>query len=160
MSFNIKNQILNLKSDKQGVASLSAILLIGAIIVDIALVGMFIVFIANNTNYGFRLSAQAYADAESGIQDAILRVIRNQYSDDDPYTIPSGATIEICDDSDASCNNTVICNGSPSCAISVGKREIVSDGQALTKRRRLRATLDVDPHTGEVRPVAIYEISL
>jgi len=141
-----------------GVAALPTILLIGGIIVEIGIAGAFISFLLSQSGFGAKLSAEAFAAAQSGIDDAMMRIVRdkNFYTGPAaPYTLTVGnrsAQVIICKDF-----KTV----SSACdTINDGKDEITSLGSALTKRRQLRAIVNVDNNTGEVRVESIQEIAL
>jgi hypothetical protein len=135
--------IARLISAEQGVVSLGALLLIGAITVEIGLVGMLLVFLLNSTNLGVRLSAEAFAAASSGIDDGLLRIIRNDYTGVSSYQISVG---------NAGAAITILVNGQ--------KRQITSTGSIFTKKRNLVAVAEVHPVTGRVHIESIKEIPL
>ncbi len=139
-----------LRSTK-GIASLPAILLFGGIIIEIGIVSALLVYYLNNTLYANRLSDQALAAAQTGIEDGILKVVQDKTcpnaacpSSYQIETTTGTATITICKDS---------CAGT-------GKTEISSTGASLTKKHKLVATLSVDQTTGEVIVDNIQEEAL
>ena len=128
-----------------GIASLPAILLLGAIIVEIAVASVFLLSYLNNSVYGTRLSNQAHSAAASGINDAVLRVILNKDVNEESYTLAVGSAavdVEICKDIFFPCDGST--------TIAAGKHQVVAIGRALTRRHRLIATLSVDASTGLV----------
>ncbi len=140
------------------VAALPTILLIGGIIVEIGVAGAFVSYLLSQSGFGAKLSAEAFAAAQSGIDDAMLKIVRdkNFYTGPAaPYTLTVGnrsAQVIVCKDL-----KTV----SSACGTSnIGKDEITSLGSALTKRRQLRAIVNVDDNTGEVKVESIQEIAL
>ena len=153
---NFKLQISNYKlpSWRSGIASLPAILLMGAVIVEVGVASIFLLTYLNNSVYGVRLSEQALMAARSGVNDAISRVILNKNCGadsscaplpPDTYTVTVGgasADVSICKDS---------CAGS-------GKDEIISIGHAFTKQHRVVAILVVDSFTGLVTIESIKDL--
>jgi hypothetical protein len=141
---------LKLKATR-GIASLPAILLFGGILIEIGIISALLVYYLNNTLYANRLSDQALAAAQTGIEDGILKVVQDKTcpnascaSSYQIETTNGTATITICKDS---------CAGT-------GKTQIVSTGAALTKKHKLIATLSVDQTTGEVTIDEIKEDAL
>ncbi len=125
-----------------GIASLPVVLLLGGIILEIGIAGTFLLSYLNSGVYGNRLAGQALIAAESGISDAVLRVILNKNCgadancSGDPYdfiTESGSAEVTICKD---------LCIPN--------KHQITSVGRALTKRRQLIAVLTVSSSTGLV----------
>ena len=68
---------LNFKKNK-GIAALPTILLLGGIIVEISIVGAFISYLFSQSSFGIRSSEEALSLAQSGIQDAMIKIIRNK----------------------------------------------------------------------------------
>lgn len=138
----------------RGIASLPVMLLLGGIMVEIAIAGAFLLTYLNNSVYGTRLSDQAFLAAQTGINDAVLRIILNKNCGSDgncapvypsTYTITtSGATAEV-----SICKGTCI----------PGKHQIISIGRALTKQHQLIATVNVDGLTGLVTVESIVDES-
>jgi hypothetical protein len=121
------------------------ILLIGGIIVEIAAAVAFLVFIINNTNFGAKLSAEALAAAQAGIDDGIRRVTRDlTYNTTYDLTVGS-RTVNV-----SVCRSTCI----------AGKTVITSTGSAFTRQRRLIAALQIDSTTGLVTVESVKEWSI
>jgi hypothetical protein len=132
-------------SPRSGIASLPAILLLGAIIVEIGIASVFLLSYLNNSVYGTRLSNQALLAANAGINDAVSRVILNKDLHQESYTLTAGgatAEVKICKDTFFFCDGTGTSQS--------GKHQIVSMGRALTRQHRLIGILSVDPVTGLV----------
>lgn len=141
-------EICNLKFaiSRKGIASLPAILLMSAIIIEIGIASVFLLTYLNNSVYGTRLANQAFMAARSGINDAVARIILNKNCGVDAscaptypgtYTITVGtATTDV-----SICKDT--CVGS-------GKDQIIAIGRALTRQHRIVAIANVDPTTGMV----------
>lgn len=153
---NFKPYALRFKS---GVAVLISVILIGGIVVEIGIGGLFVIYFLTQSGFGIRLSSEALLAARSGIQDAMIKIVRNKdinyATSGSPYTINIGnrsATIAICKDS-----KTV---STPCDTANIGKDEIISLGIALTKRRELRAILNITTATGEVWVESLEEIAL
>ncbi|MBI5306681.1 hypothetical protein HZB04_03820 [Candidatus Wolfebacteria bacterium] len=141
---------------KKGVAALPIVLLIGGIIVEIAVAGVFIAFFISQSGLGIKLSDEALTAAKSGVQDAIIKIIRNKdFSSSSGYTLAVGsrsATIIVCRDS---YTVSMACDTN-----NVGKDEIISTGSAALKRRKLKAMVNVDSVTGEMKVISIEEAAL
>jgi len=142
-------------SARRGIASLPLILLLGAIIVEVSVASVFFLSYLNTSVYGTRMANYALIAAQSGVNDAILRVVANVDSGGDPlpYEITGDDTI----------TNVTICTGNntpnPNCSsIGLGKRQIDSIGKALTRQHHLRAILSVHSVTGLVTIDSIKDI--
>ncbi|MBI4993724.1 hypothetical protein HZC33_02075 [Candidatus Wolfebacteria bacterium] len=141
---------------EKGVVALPMILLMGGIIVEIAIAGAFIAFYMSQSGFGVKLSDEALAAAKSGIQDAIIKIIRDKsFSVSSGYNLTIGsrsATIIVCRDS---YTTSVACD-----TANVGKDEIISTGSATLKRRKLKAIVNVNSVTGEVKIESIEEAAI
>ncbi|MBI2514765.1 response regulator [Candidatus Wolfebacteria bacterium] len=144
------------EEDSKGAASLLTVLMIGGVIVEIGLAGLFLVYFLSQSGFGIRLSAEALAAAASGIEDATLKILRDKnFSSATPYILTVGsrqAEITACKES-----KTV----SSSCdTVAPAKYEITSLGTAFVKKRQLRSILNVDALTGKVEVESVTEIPL
>jgi hypothetical protein len=144
---------------KRGAAALLTVLAIGGIVVEIGIAGLIIIYYLGQSGFGVKFSAEALAAAEAGIQDGLIKIVRNKNVDytssGSPYTITVGsrtAQVTICKDLRTV---TAACDTANS-----GKHEITSLGIAFTKRRELRAILNVNSTNGEVKVESIQEIAL
>ena len=135
-----------------GVVALVTVLLLGAVLTEIALAGIFVVYVLNNSSFGLRLSSDALAASQSGIDDALLNLLR-----DKDFAYSSSPFVLILS-SRASADITLV--NSPCGALLTPKQAtITSLGRAGLQRRQLEATVAVDCATGEVRVALIKEIS-
>ncbi len=128
-----------------GIASLPAILMLGAIIIEVAIASVFLLGYVNNSIYGTRLSNQAFVAARAGIYDGVSRIILNKDLSNLTYPISiSGANVivSICKEIFFSCDGSE--------TVESGKHQIVATGYALTRQHRVIAILTVDSVTGLV----------
>lgn len=141
---------------QSGMAALPMVLLIGGIVVEISLAGAFISFFAVQSGLGVKLSDEALAAAKSGVQDAVLKIIRNKnFSSPSGYILATGnrsAVVTVCHDSYTA---STACD-----TLSVGKDEIISTGSALLKRRKMKAMINIDSVSGEIKIESIEEIAI
>lgn len=63
---------------RRGQATLSFVLLVSGVIIEIAIAGSVIAFFASGSGLGERLSARALEVAQTGIQDAEVKIARNK----------------------------------------------------------------------------------
>lgn len=176
--------MLSNNTKQKGVGTLIVVLILGGIIVEIALAGILAVTFLNSQNYGVRVSAQALASAQSGFEEAFVRIIRNknllagspvlnsdwnyfslQFPDVSVKTIAckkaaSGASVSVNPISgDLSCNdNSPLPPPDVLYSAKGGIYEIVSRGSSFTKRRQLRAFVAVDPVTGVATLQSLQEV--
>jgi Flp pilus assembly protein TadG len=139
-------------NNKKGVATLPMVLLVGGLLVEIGIVGAFMAYFLAQSGFGEKLSEEALTAARSGIQDAEMKIVRN----------PTDAAAEY----DLSVGNysthVIICNSSKTVCdtVSAGKYEITSLGSALTKRRKIRAIIDINQSAGEAQIESEKEITV
>jgi len=144
-------------NSRKAAAALPIVLLVGGLMVEIGIAGAFISYFLGQSSFGVKLSEEALMAAQSGIQDAKIKIVRNKnfIPSPNPYTITVGnrsAQVTVCKDTrtaSSTCDTAM-----------VGKYEITSLGEALTKYRRVRAILYVDDTTGEVKLELEREIIL
>ncbi len=162
----------NIKSENllrgKGIVALPTVILIGGIILEIVLTLSLVSYLLLQSGAGSRFAAEALTAAQAGVDDAIIKIIRNNNTGGTgdptsyPYTISvdsSGlrtASVWICKGfyinlSDNSCNL-----GSPT----PNQTTVVSLGKAFNKNSRLQAFINIDPVNGEVRIKSIQEITL
>jgi hypothetical protein len=149
---NNRRKILNfLRGNNKGTAFLPIVLVVGAVVVEFVVAGAFLIYYLNSSNFGARLSAEAFSAASAGIEDALIKIVRDKNCPNvicvSPYTIEVGnrsAVVTICKDT---------CAGS-------GTHEITSVGRALTRRRQLVAVVETNSTTGEIRIISIKKAPL
>ena len=137
--------MINKKNKNSGVIALATIILISAIILEIGLVTAFVVYTLNNVNYGARLSSEALSTAKSGVDDVFLKISRNK---DFFLTYPTSYIFSVG-------SRTALINAS---STSSGI-QLVSEGIALNKHRKLQAIFDIDQATVVVRIVSQKELA-
>ncbi len=138
---------------------LPVVLLIGGLVTEIAIAGVFMAYFMNQSGLGTKLSAEALAASRAGVQDAMIKIIRNKNlnytTSGSPYTLTVGnrsAQVTICKDS-----KTV----STTCGMAMtGKDEITSLGIAFNKRRNLQVILIVHSSIGKVEIESEKEIAV
>lgn len=125
-----------------GQATLSFILLVSGVILEVAIAGSFVAYFFSASGYGERVSARALAAARAGFEDAQIQIARNkeygggstvQYSfsvGDDTVTVTVTRT-------------TVDAN--------TYRYRITAVGTAFTRERRLAGVMTVDRTTGVAR---------
>ncbi len=137
--------LANRRSGLKAVAALPMILLIGGIIVEVGLAGMFIAFVLSNLGYGSRLANEALAAANSGVDDALVRIVRDK-GFSGTYELAVGSRlvqVEVIKDFPVT-----------------GKHRITALGVALTRKKKVEAVAGVNETTGEVKMEYLKEIAL
>lgn len=140
-----KFKCLNIKilKDARGVSTLPIILLLGGMIMEIAVALALLTYYFNNTNFSIRLSAEALETAKAGIEDAIIKVIRDKnFSGNYPLEI-EGRVADI-----------TVCRH----ACVAGKTEILAVASAFNKQKKLKAILDVKEDNGKVLVESVKEM--
>jgi len=147
-----KNQALTRYCNQScvtGQAALPIILFISGIIIEIAIAGAFVTFFSGASIYGERLSARALAAAEAGIRDAQMKIVRNKGLGATSYSLPVGvdSTSVIVAQTVDNPNNLYIYT-------------ISSTGTALSRQKKLVATLVVSQITGLAKLQSLVEQSI
>ncbi|PIR44194.1 hypothetical protein COV23_01170 [Candidatus Wolfebacteria bacterium CG10_big_fil_rev_8_21_14_0_10_31_9] len=147
---------------KKGIAALPVIILIGGIILEISAALSLVAYFVVQSGYGAKASSEALITAQSGIDNAVSMIIRNKdiggigiYSTTLALDNEHIADVFICKDflidtSDMICSVTA----------NIGQTEIISTGKVSSKNRRLKAFMNVNPSTGEVKLISTEEIPL
>ncbi|MBN2197715.1 hypothetical protein JW698_00745 [Candidatus Wolfebacteria bacterium] len=130
-----------------GAITLLSLLLIGSLIAEIGVVGAFVSYFLGQSGFGIKVSEEALAAAYAGVQDALIRIIRdkNFNPNPNPYILiidNSSAQITICKD---------ICAGA-------NTFQIDSLGASFNKRRQVRTIIQVSPVSGEINMESQEEI--
>lgn len=136
---------------RRGAAILSVTLLLGGLIIEIGLLGVFLFYLVNYTNYGIRVSSEAFAGAQAGIAEGILRLARYKcFTTTDPITSDLGtATFRV------TVSGLSVCDGTGTMT-----RTVTAWGASVTKQRKLEAVVDIDRETGVILAVRLEEVSL
>jgi len=84
---------------RNGVVSIAAMLVLGAVVVQIGLVGFILSYYLNAANAGVKFASYAFSGAQAGIAEGILRVVRSEYNPLVPnsfsLTLTSGALVTV-----------------------------------------------------------------
>jgi len=132
------------KTGKRGVAALPTILMLSGIVGELVLSGVLLSFLFSRSGLAGRLSAEASVLARSGAEDAIYRIVKDDYQT--PYTLDFGNGRKA----------DVVIEKDPgdlgSCSVSWGCRyRVISSGRALSSNRETVIILGVDPLSREIK---------
>jgi len=134
-----------------GAATLPTVILMSAIIIEIAVAGVVIASALNSTTYSQRLSAQALAAAKAGTDDAFMRIVRYKgCASGCPCTVSTPCSIQV----GANTTATVTMSDNGQGVITVN-----SVGTALTRQKKLQMVVGVDSNTGLVSLQSLQEIA-
>jgi hypothetical protein len=142
------------RNSRRGVLSLATMLVLGAVVVQIGLVGFILSYYLNISNSGIKYSSYATAGAEAGIADGILRIIRDDYLNNVSFSLESETSnvyVVICRGGTADCDPDVA-------LLPPEKVQILAVAGSIAKKRILRAIVNVDPLTHAVTVERIEEI--
>ena len=137
----------------KGVVVIPAILFMGGLVIVISFSGFLVSYLLGSGNYGIRLSFQALAAAQAGVEDAVLRIVRNHQLmitcnlPDFNLTLGSNKTC-------------VTIGGDLPVAAGIVQKKIVSQGFSLTRYRQLEALVQIDENRGEVKVLSVQETAL
>ncbi len=135
-----------------GQATLSFILLVSGVILEVAIAGSFVAYFFSASGYGERVSARALAAARAGVEDAQIQIARNkEYGGGNTvsYSFSVGddvAEVTVSRTTDSGANTYVY--------------TITAVGTAFTRERRLVATMAVNRTTGVARLQGLSEQSV
>ena len=140
--------------------ALPLIILIGGIVLEIAITMALVAFYLSESGAGARLSAEALSISQAGINDALMKIIRNPSFNtgvSNPYylSFDNNRTAQI-----IVCRNYRTVTNNCDTWLSDNRTEISSLGTVFNKNRRLRANVNINPANGEVRVASIKEIPL
>lgn len=141
---------------EKGVAALPVLLLISGIILEIVAASAFLAFSFSSGSFGTLLATEALFGARAGADDAIYRVIKNNYVSAYNLTVGAGShtvTTDITVEKDPVDLGT--------CAVAWGCRyRIYSKGRVLFRERKMEVILAVDPNTREIRKESFKEVEI
>lgn len=129
-----------------GISALPTVLLIAAILIELAVVGAALAYAIVNTRLSERLAAEALGAARAGAQDAILKVIREGGC---PTSLP------VLTVGQRTAERTCTENTPGTDQITV-----TSIGKALSRQKKVQVILGVDPTTGEVKLQSFLEVAI
>ncbi len=130
---------------RKGIVVIPTVLLLGGLLTVITLTGSLVVYLLSRNNYGLRLSSDALSASKTGLQDGILRLIR-----DSSWT-PSGGYDPI-GNGRSQVRINVVLNTSD-----VLQKEVIAIGCAQARYRQLRALVEINKNTGELKVLSTEE---
>lgn len=137
-------------TEREGIAVLPVMLLIGSIIIEIAIVGGILAFFSSTSNLAIRASQEALFTARAGVEDALIKIVRDK-------NYPAGSfTISV---------NSGVATTTASTSISVidipltGQRTIIATSTVFRRTKTVRAVVNVDSVTGKITIVSFEEIT-
>lgn len=133
-----------------GQATLSFIILISGLILEIAIAGSFVTYFMSSSGLGERLSARALAAASSGVRDAQMRIVRNK-----EYGAGSSVSYSFPVNQDAASVTISRIFSDPNYVYT-----ITSVGVAGTRQRKVVATMFVNQGTGLIELKSVTEQAL
>ena len=159
MSRYTKYQIPNTKNI-EGVTSLATMLILGAVVVQIGLVGFILSYYLTSANAGVKFSAYAYSGAERGIEEGIMRIIRDDYINAATFSVDGAGSTVV--------DVTICKGGTPAtamCKIDVWDLDpdlvqIVVASGSFNKQSLLVAIVYVDSMTHLVKVISIKQQEL
>jgi hypothetical protein len=137
------------KAKAGGAATLPTVILMSAIVIEIAVAGVVIASALNSTAYSQRLSARALAAAKVGTDDAFMRIVRYK-SCPGASGCPSSYNIQV--DTNVTAAVTMSNNGQ-------GVITVNSVGTAFTRQKKMQMIVGVDSNTGLVSLQSLQEVA-
>lgn len=134
----------------RGQATLSFILLVSGVIIEVAIAGAFVVYFLSSSNRGARLSERAFTAAQAGLADVQVRLTRDK-------TVAASGPVSY-----------ALAVGSDHAAVEVSRTVAdqytyrylaTSTGMAGTRSRRVVGVFSVEQLTGQVRSGTFGEVS-
>lgn len=152
----------NQRSKIKGIAVLPTILLIGGLMAGIGVSLLFVSYFFGQGSFGIKMSNEALVAAQAGISDALMRIIRdkNYNTAGSFYSLSVGsrsAQVIVCAEPRKTSSILIPCGEIDNTL--AGKREITSIGSALNKKRRLRAVINVNDSSGEIKTELVEEVA-
>lgn len=137
----MKKNFLNQK----GFSLLPTVLVTSIIIAEVGIALTFVMYMANSASYSSRLLQEAYSCAKSGIDDALLRLIRNKdFYSVDGYNFSIGRCVAVIKvEKDTPIQNSSL---------------ITVTATVLNRQKKLQAVVSVDSDTAEIVLVSLQEI--
>lgn len=136
---------MNFFKEKQGVISLTTVLIVSTVIVETALVGLSIAYLVGEEGFGLKSSRHATVAARSGMNDAILKIINNKDYLGQSYTLP----VDIYETDVTITRNAIDTR--------YARYDIDSLGKSLGKRIKISGVIIVDEYSGEVTVQSFQE---
>lgn len=150
-----------MRKESAGIVALPLMLLIGGIVLEMTIAMTLIIFYLLQGNLGSKNAAEALVVAQSGVNDASLRLARDKgYANAYTLTIDAqhAAQVTVCNQGHKSTG----CGSSGGCTnlTDMGRVEITSLGTVKGRNRCERAIYTVNGDTGEIKMESSTEIAL
>lgn len=137
-------QIMNKIISQRGFSLLPTVLVTSIIVAEVGIALTFVMYMANSAAFSSRLLQEAYSCAKSGVDDAMLRLIRNKDFSSTGYNFNIGrcsAIIQIEKDTP-----------------NAGASQITVSASVLNRQKKIRAVVSIDQETEEVFLYSLQEI--
>jgi hypothetical protein len=141
---------------EKGAATLSVVLLLAGVMMELTIAGVIISMLISNTVFSSRLSSEALAVARGGAQDAVLKIVRDKDFISTEYFIPTGCALNGL----TPCSRIVVekdISSTCSQSISAGQDCIISTGTSFTRNKKIEAIVGVDSFSGKVNVLSLEE---
>ncbi len=123
---------------------LPLVIMIGLIIMELGIAIAFVVYWSNSSSHGARLAQEALFGARAGVDDAILRLVRDKDLESTQYVFTAGSRTQV----SVTINNDVINH----------QATITSVGTVLLRQKKYQAIVSINPETAVVSVVSLAEI--
>ncbi len=138
-------------SPRDGQIALPFVLLVGGIILEIVIGGAFVAYFSSGSGYSARLEVRAWAAANSGINDALVKIAKNKEltSSNMSYDLTldaDSATVTVSRTSDSSGQYYVY--------------TVTSLGTAGLRQKKLQAVAIVNQTTGALQLQSLSDVAL
>ncbi|HOX21379.1 MAG TPA: DUF2371 domain-containing protein [Candidatus Paceibacterota bacterium] len=140
----MKNHMLVRKTKSKGITMLPLVIMIGLIIMELGIAIAFVAYWANSSSNGSRLAQEALLGAKAGIDDAILRLVRDKDLDSTQYVFTAGTRTQV----SVTINNDLLNN----------QATINSVGTVLLRQKKYQAVVSINPETAVVSLISLTEI--
>lgn len=146
---------------EKGIVALPLMLLISGIVLEMTIAATLIVFYLLQGSVGARNAAEALTTAQSGVNDASVRLVRNKgLSGNYTFAIDTMHQAQI-----SVCNGTkkgvTACSIDAPCGVvNANKVEITSLGKVRGSNKCIRVIYAIDEETGEIKMESSGEITL
>lgn len=123
---------------------LPLVIMIGLIIMELGVAIAFVVYWSNSSSHGTRLAQEALFGARAGVDDAVLRLIRDKDLESTQYVFTAGSRTQV----------SVTINNDP---INY-QATITSVGTVLLRQKKYQAIVSINPETAVVSVISLTEI--
>lgn len=132
------------KAKNKGITMLPLVIMIGLIIMELGIAIAFLAYWSNSSSHGSRLAQEALFGAKAGIDDAILRLVRDKDLDSTQYVFTVGTRTQV----SVTINNDLLNH----------QATIDSVGTVLLRQKKYQAVVSVNPETAVVSLISLTEI--